>query len=118
MRLRPTAMRRALRNVIENAIRYGKRARVRIDTTGDRTRIVIDDDGPGIPVTEHERVFNPFVRLESSRSRETGGTGLGLSIARTIIRAHGGDITMNNRDGGGLTVAVTLPGLESDPKTK
>ncbi len=118
MRLRPNATRRALRNVIENAIRYGERARVRIDTTSDTARIFVDDDGPGIPTTEHDRVFDPFVRLEVSRSRETGGTGLGLSIARTIIRAHGGDITMKNRDAGGLTVTVTLPRLEDNQHDK
>ena len=69
----------------------------------------IDDDGPGIALTERERVFDPFYRIEGSRSRETGGTGLGLTVARTAIRAHGGDITLQNRETGGLRVVVALP---------
>ena len=71
--------------------------------------IEIDDTGPGIPEPEREKVFLPFYRLESSRSRDTGGTGLGLSVARTIVRGHGGDIGLSDRDGGGLKVTVTLP---------
>jgi signal transduction histidine kinase len=71
--------------------------------------VSIDDDGPGIPAAELDRVFDPFYRLESSRSRETGGTGLGLTVARSTIRAHGGDIRLANRKGGGLSVTVTLP---------
>ena len=69
----------------------------------------MDDDGPGIPSADIERVFEPFVRLESSRSRETGGVGLGLAIARGIFRAHGGDVRLTNRPEGGLTAVATLP---------
>ena len=73
-------------------------------------RIVIEDDGPGVPEDELESVFQPFRRLETSRNRETGGTGLGLTIARNILRAHGGDVALRNRnDGGGLQAVVTLP---------
>ena len=72
-------------------------------------RIVVDDDGPGIPEADRERVFDPFVRLEGSRSRETGGVGLGLSIARSIVRSHGGDVTLQNRAEGGLRAIVELP---------
>lgn len=107
--LRRTPVRRALRNLMENAQRYGRGARVGLHR-GERTaEITIDDDGPGIPPGELERVFDPFARLETSRSRETGGIGLGLSIARAILRAHGGDVALSNRSGGGLRATVTLP---------
>ncbi len=108
-RIKPVAMRRALRNVIENALRYGGRAEVTLRARGDSLRISVRDHGPGIPEADLERVFDPFVRLETSRSKETGGTGLGLSIARTIIHAHGGEITLTNRPEGGLEVVVSLP---------
>ena len=73
-------------------------------------RLAIEDDGPGIPLSELESVFQPFRRLETSRNRETGGTGLGLPIARNIFRAHGGDVVLRNRPGGGLVALATLPG--------
>ena len=69
----------------------------------------VDDEGDGIPEEELEKVFRPFYRLESSRSRDTGGTGLGLSVARTVFRAHGGDVVLSNRPEGGLRATVTLP---------
>ena len=72
--------------------------------------ILVDDDGPGIPADERERVFAPFVRLEASRSRQTGGTGLGLAIARALVRAQGGDIVLEEAPSGGLRARVTLPG--------
>jgi signal transduction histidine kinase len=72
-------------------------------------RITIDDDGPGIPESDFERVFAPFVRLEESRNLETGGIGLGMAIARSIVRGHGGDITLANRSEGGLRVTLQLP---------
>jgi signal transduction histidine kinase len=72
-------------------------------------RVTIDDDGPGIPESDFERVFAPFVRLEESRNLETGGIGLGMAIARSIVRGHGGDITLANRAGGGLCVTLHLP---------
>lgn len=109
VRCRPVALRRAIRNVMENAVRYGHRARVATARTGGRVEIRIADDGPGIPDGEIERMFEPFVRAETSRSRETGGIGLGLAIARTIMRAHGGDIALSNREGGGLDAVLTLP---------
>ena len=71
--------------------------------------MTLDDDGPGIPADRLADMFEPFVRLDASRSSATGGAGLGLSIARTLIRAHGGDITLVNREEGGLGVRVTLP---------
>lgn len=109
-RCRADALRRALRNVIENAVRYGHRARVSTAMGDHALEIRIDDDGPGIAEAERERVFTPFVRLEGSRNRATGGTGLGLTIARTILRNHGGDVVLENRQGGGLRVVLQLPG--------
>ncbi len=102
-------MRRAVSNLIRNAIAYGEKADVTLRTTAEGITLTISDDGPGIPSDLHEKVFQPFYRVESSRNRETGGTGLGLAIARTIARRHGGDITLTNRVEGGLTVALTLP---------
>jgi signal transduction histidine kinase len=95
---RADGLRRALRNLIENAVRYGERARVRLVVSPEWLAIVIEDDGPGIPEADLERVFAPFVRLESSRNRATGGVGLGLSIARSIARSHGGDVILANRE--------------------
>jgi len=106
---RPVAMRRALANLIDNAINYGGRAEVALDTAPGQVLITIDDAGPGIPEAELDTVFHPFYRLEASRSRDTGGTGLGLSVARTIVRGHGGDIMLANRPEGGLRATVTLP---------
>ena len=105
----PIALKRALVNLIENAIVYGRRARVRLSERAAEFEIAIEDEGPGIPAAELERVFRPFYRLEASRNRESGGAGLGLAIARSVVRAHGGDITLENRAAGGLRAAVTLP---------
>ncbi|MDE0373375.1 MAG: ATP-binding protein [Rhodospirillales bacterium] len=111
---RPTALRRALRNLLENAAIHGGRAVARVvRVEGGCVAVVVEDTGPGIPEGEQERVFEPFVRLEESRSRDTGGTGLGLAIARTIVRAHGGDIQLENMVDGGLRVTVVLPEADS-----
>ncbi len=107
---RPAALRRALRNLLVNAASYGGGARVRIERDDAEIRVVVEDEGPGIPETELERVFEPFVRLEASRSRDTGGSGLGLAIARGIVRGHGGDIVLENRAEGGLRATLALPG--------
>lgn len=109
LRCRPDSLRRALRNLLENALRYGRRARVRIESAAREVRIVVEDEGPGIPPEMLERVFEPFVRVEASRSRETGGIGLGLAIARTIARSHGGDVRLANRPEGGLRAELVLP---------
>ena len=107
---RPVALSRAFGNVVFNARRYADTARVSL-TAGPRQAVVeIVDDGPGIPGERLEAVFEPFMRLDESRSEETGGAGLGLSIARTILRAHGGSITLANRtDRPGLCATITLP---------
>jgi len=106
---RAQALQRCVTNLVENAVRYGKRARIALEDSDDALRIRIRDDGPGIPRPELERVFEPFYRLEASRNRATGGTGLGLAIARTIARAHGGKVTLRNADGGGLEALLLLP---------
>jgi signal transduction histidine kinase len=108
LRCRPTAMKRALRNVVENAMIYGGKAEVTLTRNGGDVHIDVDDQGPGIAAADMERVFKPFVRLESSRSRDTGGTGLGLAIARSILRSHGGDIKLQNRPEGGLRASLCL----------
>ncbi len=105
----PLALRRMISNLLENAVKYGGRARGRVFAKDGQAVIEIDDDGPGIPAGEMDRVFEPFFRGEPSRSRETGGAGLGLAVVRSIARAHGGDIELINREGGGLTARVTLP---------
>ena len=106
---RPLALRRCLTNLVDNAIRYGGRATVKVEDAADRLTIRVLDDGPGIPEQELEQAFEPFFRAEASRSRETGGTGLGLGIARNIARAHGGDLVLRNRPEGGLEAILTLP---------
>ena len=82
---------------------------IKVDDNDERLEIRIQDEGPGIPTAELERVFDPFYRLEGSRSRETGGTGLGLTIAKSIAEGHGGRLTLQNRDGGGLEARLVLP---------
>lgn len=110
MRARPLALKRALTNLVSNAIKYGDAARVHLQAMPrELVQIDIEDDGPGIPTEEMSAAFEPFHRLETSRNRETGGSGLGLSIARNIIRAHGGDIILQNLTEGGLRVRVSLP---------
>ncbi|AGA91097.1 signal transduction histidine kinase [Thioflavicoccus mobilis 8321] len=108
-RCRPVALKRALSNLIDNAVKYGGRVQVGLHEERGLRVIRIDDDGPGIPEEQLDKVFEPFFRLEASRSRETGGTGLGLSVARTIVHAHGGTLTLENRPGGGLRATVRLP---------
>jgi signal transduction histidine kinase len=113
LRCRPVGLKRALRNIVENALAYGQRARISVERKQGQALIIVDDDGPGIPESEREKVFKPFVRLEASRNKATGGVGLGLAIARTIVRSHGGDIALQNRPQGGLRVLISLPGVET-----
>ncbi len=107
---RPVALKRVFANLVGNAIKYGGAARVKLNPPADGQVVVtIEDDGPGLPPDQLERIFEPFYRLEDSRNRETGGTGLGLPIARNILRAHGGDVVLANQAGGGARAVVTLP---------
>ena len=106
---RPDALKRAIRNLLDNAVKYGKAASVAIQTTPKTIEIVIDDEGPGIPEQELSRVLDPFYRLEESRSRDTGGVGLGLAIAQSIVQAHRGDLVLRNRPTVGLRAQIVLP---------
>lgn len=105
----PAALRRAFGNLLDNAVKYGRSAEVALDPGPDAVTITIADRGPGIPAAELSKVFEPFYRVEESRSRETGGSGLGLAIALAVVEAHGGAISLANRVGGGLCARVTLP---------
>jgi signal transduction histidine kinase len=104
---------RLFSNLIENALRYGSCARIDYAVASAYVVITVDDDGPGIPIDEIDRVLEPFYRVEKSRNLGSGGKGLGLSIARDIARAHGGELRLSNRAGGGLRATVTLPKLTS-----
>ena len=105
---KPQALKRCLTNLIENAIKFGGGARLRVED-GRAVVVHVEDDGPGIPPDELERVFEPFYRVESSRNRDSGGTGLGLSIARDIAQSHGGSLVLRNLPTRGLEAILTLP---------
>ncbi|MFM6831014.1 MAG: sensor histidine kinase [Novosphingobium sp.] len=112
--IRATWLRRALRNLVSNALRYGQRARVTLAKEGRTAVLRIEDDGPGIPEGDIARMMEPFTRLEASRNSSTGGTGLGLTLARAIADQHGGTLTLTNRHGlqgeiVGLVATVRLP---------
>jgi len=108
---RAIALRRVLENLVDNAVKYGNSAVVRLEVAinHDNYLIYVDDEGPGIPEEMMGQVFEPFHRIESSRNRETGGVGLGLAVVRSIIQGHGGNVTLANRPEGGLRVTVELP---------
>ncbi len=106
---RAQALKRCLSNLIENAIKYGKTARVVVDDNAVRLEIRVLDDGPGLPPEQLEKVFEPFYRVEGSRNRDTGGTGLGLAIAKNVAEVHGGRIKLRNRTEGGLEALLMLP---------
>ena len=105
----PSALKRAVTNLLDNAVKYGKRARATIRSTPKVIEIAIDDSGPGIPEDELAKVVQPFYRVEGSRSRETGGIGLGLAIALSVVEAHGGTLRLANRPEGGLRACIALP---------
>lgn len=108
--VRPVLLRRALRNLISNAVTYGKTATVTVHQAGRITSVEISDDGPGIPPELMEGIFEPFTRADASRNRATGGSGLGLTIARAIARSHNGDVVLENRNEGGLRATITFNG--------
>ena len=103
------ALQRLFGNLVDNALKYGGAARVRIREQDRQAVVEIEDDGPGLPSAELARVFEPFYRHEPSRNRETGGIGLGLAVVRSIARAHGGDVTLHNRPEGGAELVLSLP---------
>ena len=106
---RPNALKRCFTNLLDNAVNYGERAIVTIEDQPQWLRVTVADTGPGIAEKDLANVFEPFVRLDSSRGGS--GAGLGLNIARNIAHAHGGDLILRNREGGGLEAVVTLPRL-------
>lgn len=108
-RCRPNTLRRAISNLIDNAVKYGGRARVTLSVEDTGPVIAVEDRGPGVPEDRFDDVFQPFVRLEESRNSATGGVGLGLSIARSMVFAHGGDLVLQNRPEGGLRAEIRLP---------
>ncbi|MFD1788733.1 sensor histidine kinase [Sphingomonas floccifaciens] len=108
-RIRPATMRRAVRNLVENAVKYAGAAEVVVERTASGACIAVLDRGPGIPDDKLTHVFEPFIRVETSRNRDTGGIGLGLALARAIVQDVGGTLSLANREGGGLAATITLP---------
>ena len=109
---RPTCLRRAVENLAGNAIKYAGGAELSVERRGESAIIRVEDRGPGIPPELLEKVFEPYFRVEGSRSRGTGGTGLGLTIARNMVLLNNGSLTLENREGGGLRAVITLPALK------
>lgn len=106
---RRVSLRRAVGNLVDNALKYGTRARIGLKRKNGTLEIYVDDDGPGVPEDRIADTLKPFTRLEASRNKQTGGIGLGLSIAQTIVEAHGGRLALFNRSEGGLRAQITLP---------
>ena len=106
---RANEVRRAVRNLVENAVAYGEKAEVTLTETPEAYEIVVEDEGPGIPEADRARVFGPFVRLEGSRNADTGGSGLGLTLVKAIAEGHGGKVVLEDRPEGGLRVRLHLP---------
>lgn len=106
------SLKRALSNLIDNALKFGTAARISVSKVDSHVRVIVADNGPGIPKADRDRVMEPFVRLESSRNRATGGVGLGLAIARSIILSHGGTITLKNAGKQGLCVTISMPNIK------
>jgi len=111
--VRPVLLRRALRNLIDNAVTYGGNARLTVEAAEGRIMIHVDDDGPGMSAEALASATDPFYRGEASRNRETGGAGLGLTLAEAIARAHGGALVLENRPGKGFRATIDLPAAAS-----
>jgi two-component system osmolarity sensor histidine kinase EnvZ len=107
--IRPNSIKRCLINLIDNGLSYGKKVEIFTKKTTDYLVIFVDDDGPGIPESEHQNVMKPFYRIDKSRGQNKSGVGLGLSIANDIIRSHGGNITLEKSPLNGLRVKLSLP---------
>lgn len=107
--VRPVLIRRALRNLVSNALQYGGSAEIGVERQGGQIVITVDDSGPGIPADQLQKIFEPFARAETSRNRASGGSGLGLTISRAIAQAHGGSVTLSNRAEGGIRATLALP---------
>jgi signal transduction histidine kinase len=118
LNIQPLLMRRLLRNLIENGLKFGERVRVTVENDAKGAALLVMDDGPGIPPDKLESVLEPFSRVEDSRSRETGGTGLGLSIAAGIARMQGAQLILENRTGGGLNARVLWPSVSGGAQTR
>lgn len=109
LKTQPMALRSCLQNLVDNALRYAGNARILIEDDVDRVRVSVIDHGPGIEPELRESVFEPFYRLESSRNRNSGGVGMGMTIAREAARRIGGELTLEETPGGGLTAVLDLP---------
>ncbi|NDC56197.1 MAG: hypothetical protein EBZ69_05235 [Alphaproteobacteria bacterium] len=107
--LRPQALRRCLNNLISNATRFGKNIHVHMALNDQQVMVMVDDDGPGIPLHQRDEVFRPFTRLDTARTATSSSVGLGLTIARDIARAQGGDVLLHNSPTGGLRAVIQLP---------
>jgi two-component system osmolarity sensor histidine kinase EnvZ len=107
--LKRNAFKRAVTNLVSNAVRYGDRIIIRAATEGNWLRVEIDDNGPGIPASERENVFRPFYRIDKSRNQDTANSGLGLAIARDIAKSHGGTVTLGESSMGGLRAIISVP---------
>jgi signal transduction histidine kinase len=107
---------RLLRNLIENAVKYGERARLSVELVPSEVVIQVDDDGPGLAAGVIDRLLKPFERLDMSRNSLTGGAGLGLSIAKMIADVHGASLHFQNRRDGGLRTTIRLPQHAADPR--
>ena len=106
---RPIAFKRAVDNLVGNAMRYAAHAQVTAKSSGAFIDVIVDDDGPGVPPENYGDVFRPFYRLDEARNSHKGGTGLGLSIVRDVARSHGGDVTLSKSPMGGLRVSFRIP---------
>ena len=109
LKARPTALKRSFENIIQNGLTYGNKVDIDIQKGNNRSFVIFDDDGPGIPEDQYKNVFKPFFRLDKSRSLNQSGVGLGLAIVEDIINSHGGSIQLGKSKYNGLQVKISLP---------